>query len=78
VRLNFWRVTAWTGEIGITAPLEHSAVDWQERGCPADVTPVLPANDPILKALALPETMLISMAEERGQRILANRLERGC
>ena len=28
VRLNFWRVTAWDGEIGITAPLEHSAVDW--------------------------------------------------
>jgi 8-oxo-dGTP diphosphatase len=24
VRLNFWRVTAWDGEIGITAPLEHS------------------------------------------------------
>lgn len=29
VRLHFWRVTAWDGEIGITAPLEHSAVDWQ-------------------------------------------------
>ena len=32
VRLNFWRVTAWDGEIGITAPLEHSAVNWQKCG----------------------------------------------
>ncbi|MBS4016756.1 Nudix family hydrolase [Azonexus hydrophilus] len=76
VRLNFWRVTAWTGEIGITAPLEHSAVDWQERGRPASVTPVLPANDPILKALALPDTMLISMAEESGTEAWLARLER--
>ena len=76
VRLNFWRVTAWTGEIGITAPLEHSAVDWQERGRPANVTPVLPANDPILKALALPETMIISMAGESGSEAWLTRLER--
>jgi 8-oxo-dGTP diphosphatase len=76
VRLNFWRVTAWTGEIGITAPLEHSAVDWQERGRPATVTPVLPANDPILKALALPETMLISLAEAGGCAAWLERLER--
>ncbi|HOI52671.1 MAG TPA: NUDIX domain-containing protein, partial [Azonexus sp.] len=37
VRLNFWQVTAWQGEIGITAPLEHSAVDWQRRGAAASV-----------------------------------------
>lgn len=66
VRLNFWRVTAWTGEIGITAPLEHSAVDWQKRGKTATVAPILPANDPILKGLALPDTLLISMAGEIG------------
>ena len=76
VRLNFWRVTAWAGEIGITAPLEHSAVDWQERGRPATVTPVLPANDPILKALSLPETMLISLAEVGGCAAWLERLER--
>jgi 8-oxo-dGTP diphosphatase len=66
VRLNFWRVTAWDGEIGITAPLEHSAVEWQACGQAASVTPILPANDPILKALALPTSMAITMAEEAG------------
>jgi len=66
VRLNFWRVTAWTGEIGITAPLEHSAVDWLRCGESSTVAPILPANDPILKALALPTTMAITMAETEG------------
>jgi 8-oxo-dGTP diphosphatase len=66
VRLNFWRVTAWTGEIGITAPLEHSAVDWLACGKTATVAPILPANDPILKALSLPRTMAITMAETEG------------
>lgn len=66
VRLNFWRVTAWDGEIGITAPLEHSAVAWQQCGAAASVAPILPANDPILKALALPTTMAITMAEAVG------------
>lgn len=66
VRLNFWRVTAWQGEIGITAPLEHSAVAWQECGKAATVTPILPANDQILKALSLPTRMAISNAGEAG------------
>ena len=52
VRLNFWRVTAWEGEIGITAPLEHSAVHWMGCDEAPTVAPILPANDPILKALA--------------------------
>ncbi len=66
VRLNFWRVTAWTGEIGITAPLEHSAVDWMQCGRAATVSPILPANDPILKALSLPTRMAITQAEANG------------
>lgn len=66
VRLHFWRVTAWTGEIGVTAPLEHAAVDWQKCGKSASVTPVLPANNPIIKALALPTTMAITMGEIDG------------
>ncbi len=75
VRLNFWRVTAWTGEIGITAPLEHAAVDWLECGKSAHVAPILPANDPILKALALPTQMAISMAEIEGTERQLERLE---
>lgn len=76
VRLNFWRVTAWDGEIGITAPLEHSAVDWQRCGAAASVAPILPANDPILKALALPTTMAITMAEAEGAERQLERLEK--
>ena len=75
VRLHFWRVTAWDGEIGITAPLEHSAVDWQKCGKTASVTPILPANDPILKALALPTTMAITSGEIEGVERQLERLE---
>ena len=79
VRLNFWRVTAWEGEIGVTAPLEHSAVNWEKCGekCgkTASVEPVLPANAPILKALALPTRMAITMAEEEGIERQLERLE---
>ena len=75
VRLNFWRVTAWNGEIGITAPLEHSAVAWQQCGSPATVAPILPANDPILKALALPTVMAITNGAELGEDAELARLE---
>jgi len=75
VRLNFWRITEWSGEIGITAPLEHAAVDWQNTGKPATVHPILPANDPILKALSLPTQMAITMAEIEGVERQLERLE---
>ena len=75
VRLNFWRVTAWEGEIGITAPLEHSAVEWQETGAAATVAPILPANDPILTALSLPTMMAITNAEQEGTERQLERLE---
>ena len=63
VRLNFWRVTAWDGEIGITGPLEHAAVNWLKCTKNEAVSPILPANDPILKALTLPTTMAITMGD---------------
>jgi 8-oxo-dGTP diphosphatase len=75
VRINFWRVTAWEGEIGITAPIEHSAVAWQKCGEAATVAPVLPANDPILKALSLPIVMAITNMEENGEDAELSRLE---
>ncbi len=75
VRLNFWRVTTWDGEIGITAPLEHSAVDWLACGDAPHVEPILPANAPILKALSLPPTMAITMAEIEGVKRQLERLE---
>ncbi len=76
VRLHFWRVTAWDGEIGVTAPLEHAAVNWEKCGKSVTVAPILPANDPILKALALPTTMAITMAEIEGSQVQLERLEK--
>ena len=77
VRIHFWRVTAWEGEIGLAAPLEHAAVDWLKCGESATVSPILPANDPILKALSLPTEMAITMAEVEGVERQLERLEEG-
>jgi 8-oxo-dGTP diphosphatase len=62
VRLHFFRVTAWDGE---PQPLEDQAIAWQRVEAP-DVTPMLPANAPVLSALQLPAIMLVSNAEELG------------
>ncbi|MDR3323378.1 MAG: Nudix family hydrolase [Zoogloeaceae bacterium] len=79
VHLHFWRVTAWTGEIGVTGPLEHSAVVWLPRHA-ADgllpVSPLLPANAPILKALSLPDRMGITAAAQFGVEAELARLRR--
>lgn len=75
VRIHFWRVTAWEGEIGVSAPLEHSAVAWLRSGELAGVSPILPANGPILKALALPTVMAITNMQENGEDSELSRLE---
>jgi 8-oxo-dGTP diphosphatase len=62
VRLHFFRVSRWEGE---PAPLEDQAIAWQRVGQP-DVSPMLPANAPVLAALALPEVMIVSKAAEAG------------
>ena len=58
VRLHFFRVTGWRGE---PQPLEDQAIKWQVVGRP-DVAPMLPANAPVLAALALPAVMVVSDA----------------
>lgn len=63
VRIRFFRVTAWDGEIHAHA---HDAWAWQRCGGEADVSPILPANGPILKGLALPTCCALSNAEENG------------
>lgn len=62
VRLNFFEVPEWSGEINDHV---HSALEWQQ---PAQftVSPMLPANGPILKALRLPREMGITDAAQRG------------
>jgi 8-oxo-dGTP diphosphatase len=62
VRLHFFRVTAWDGE---PRPLEDQAISWQPVEAP-DVAPMLPANAPVLAALALPPVMVVSNAAETG------------
>lgn len=52
VRLHFFRVRAWRGE---PQGREAQAFAWQRLDA-LDVGPLLPANGPVLKALALPET----------------------
>ena len=62
VRLHFWRGSSWDGE---PQPLEDQAIRWQRVGAP-DVSPMLPANAPVLAALALPPVMIVSNAAQDG------------
>jgi len=63
VRLRFFRVSSWQGEM---AAVEHSALVWLKAGQPADISPILPANGPILGALALSPVYALTNAEEYG------------
>ncbi len=62
VRLHFFRVTGWEGE---PQPLEDQAIEWQAVDAPS-VSPMLPANAPVLQALALPAVMVLSDAQRMG------------
>jgi 8-oxo-dGTP diphosphatase len=62
VRLHFFKVTRWEGE---PRPLEDQAIRWQRVQAP-DVSPMLPANAPVLAALALPSIMVVSNAAALG------------
>ncbi|OIR18343.1 CTP pyrophosphohydrolase [mine drainage metagenome] len=62
VRLNFFRVTAWSGELH---PHEGQQFSWQQPSRVL-VDPVLPANTPVLRALELPALYAISNAAELG------------
>jgi len=71
VHLNFFRVTAWCGELH---PHEGQALSWQ-RVPDVTVLPVLPANDPVLRALELPDLYAISNVAELGEQEFMKRLE---
>lgn len=71
VRLNFFRVLEWVGE---PHSREAQAFSWQ-RPNGIEVSPVLPANGPILRALTLPPVLAITDASERGESVLLDRLE---
>ena len=71
VRLNFFRVTQWSGELH---PYEGQQFAWQHVPDMA-VSPVLPANDPVLRALSLPALYAISNATELGEEAFLGRLQ---
>ena len=71
VRLNFFRVTAWSGELH---PHEGQEFSWQ-RVPGVTVSPVLPANDPIFRALELPDLYAISNVAELGEQEFMKRLK---
>ncbi len=72
VRLHFFRVIAWRGEIKDHV---HSALSWQ-RADALDVAPMLPANAPVLAALRLPGFYAITHAGEIGVAEQLAQLER--
>jgi len=71
VRLNFFRVTQWQGE---PHGREGQLLSWQ-RLPRLSVSPVLPANDPIMRALQLPHLYAISNASELGVEVFIKRLQ---
>jgi 8-oxo-dGTP diphosphatase len=63
VRLHFYFVNSWQGE---PTPYENQQLRWQAANN-ITVAPILPANLPIMKALALPPVYAISNLAEMGQ-----------
>jgi 8-oxo-dGTP diphosphatase len=71
VRLHFFRVTEWSGELH---PHEGQQFSWQFPTS-VKVEPILPANAPILRALELPTRYAISNVAELGEDEFLTRLE---
>jgi 8-oxo-dGTP diphosphatase len=71
VKLHFFRVTAWTGE---PHGRENQLLVWQQAN-QVEVSPLLPANGPILKALSLPSMLAISQVAEVGEAIFMQQLD---
>ncbi len=72
VRLRFFRVYGWTGELH---GREAQQFTWQSISN-ITVSPVLPANGPILRGLALPPVYGISAAGQMGRVEFMQKLER--
>lgn len=71
VKLHFYFVTEWQGTL---AAKEDQQLSWQT---PANITvsPVLPANAPIMHALALPTIYAITNLHEMGEQVFLSALE---
>jgi 8-oxo-dGTP diphosphatase len=71
VRLHFFRVTQWRGD---PHPHEGQQFSWQPASS-VTVSPLLPANAPVLRALELPPLYAISNIKELGIEEFMRRLE---
>ena len=71
VRLHFFRVTDWEGT---PHPHEKQSFSWQMPGA-LQVSPILPANGPILRGLAQPDILAFSNVAELGVTTFLQRLE---
>jgi 8-oxo-dGTP diphosphatase len=65
-------VNAWQGEI---TPRENQQLSWQSAEN-ATVSPILPANAPIMKALVLPPIYAISNLAEVGEQAFFEALKK--
>lgn len=72
VCLHFFKVTAWRGELRDHV---HSALSWQTNAAQLTVSPMLPANGPVMNALALPDFYAITQASEIGAEEQLGRLD---
>lgn len=63
VKLHFYFVSAWIGQL---TPKEGQSLSWQSAKN-ITVSPILPANAPIMKALALPPIYAITRLQEMGE-----------
>ena len=71
VQLHFYFVTQWQGDL---TPREGQKLSWQSASH-LTVSPVLPANAPIMHALALSPTYAISNVAEMGETAFLTALE---
>jgi 8-oxo-dGTP diphosphatase len=72
VRLRFFRVLSWKNE---PHPREDQAIAWQHLHAPM-VSPMLPANAPVLASLALPVEYAVTDATRCGSAAMLEKLER--
>lgn len=72
VLLHFYFVLDWQGE---PTPLEGQMLAWQHPQ-QLNVSPVLPANTPIMHALSLPDVYATSNAKEMGKAAFLNALQK--
>jgi 8-oxo-dGTP diphosphatase len=72
VRLQFFRIFSWRNE---PHPRENQAIAWQEAGAPM-AAPMLPANAPVLRSLALPAEYAVTNARHYGVAEMLSLVER--